>query len=145
MVATESHLMNQSSNQADQAVKNSHLPSKKFSSCFFESESSSIFIRTVNSGIRRDQTIIFRLYCIAGSKVEVEVPKMQKQFYSSNTIDLCDQRFVFGALYVDSQSQRNWVVHVLETGVLLPCPRLALKPTKLVETNPPKPKFFCSE
>ena len=61
------------------------------------------------------------------------MPKMQKQFYSSNncptfaaayTVDLCDQRFVCGALYVDSQSQRNWVVHVLETGVLLPGPRL---------------------
>ena len=108
----------------------------------------------MNSDIRRDRTPIFRLYCVAGSKVEVEVPKMQKQFYSSNNcptfaaaymVDLCDQRFVFGALYVDSQSQRNWVVHVLETGVLLPCPRLALKPTKLVETNPPEPKFFCSE
>ena len=79
------------------------------------------------------------------------MPKMQKQFYSSNNcptfaaaymVDLCAQRFVFRALYVDSQSQRNWVVHVLETGVSLPCPRLALKPTKLVETNPPEPKFF---
>ena len=69
----------------------------------------------------RDPTPIFRLYCIAGSKVEVEVPKMQKQFYSSNNcpafaaaymVDLSDQRFVFGALHVDSQSQRNWVVHV---------------------------------
>ena len=116
MVATESHVMNQSSNQADQAVKNSHLPSKEFSSCFFESESSSIFIKTVNSDIRRDRTPIFRLYCIAGSKVEVEVPKMQKQSYSSNNcpafaaaymVDLCDQRFVFGALYVDCQNQRN--------------------------------------
>ena len=79
---------------------------------------------------------------------------MFKQSYSSNNcpafvaaymVDLCDQRFVFGALYVDSQSQRNWVVHVLETGVLLPCPRLALRPTRLAETNPPEPKFFCSE
>ena len=69
-MATESHVMNQSSNQADQAVKNSHLPSKKFSSCFFESESSSIFIKTVNSDIRQDRTPIFRLYCITGSKVE---------------------------------------------------------------------------
>ena len=82
------------------------------------------------------------------------MPKMQKQSYSSKNcpafaaaymVDLCDQRFVFGALYVDSQSQRNWVVHVLETGVLLPCPRLALKPTKLVETNLPEPKLFCSK
>ena len=113
MVATEAHVMNQSSNQADQAVKNSHLPSKKFSSCFFESECSSIFIKTVNSDIRRDRTPIFRLYCIAGSKVEVEVPQRQKQSYSSNNcsafataymVDLCDQRSVFGALYVDSQS-----------------------------------------
>ena len=86
--------------------------------------------------------------------MEVEGPKMQKQFYSSNNcpafaaaymVDLCDQRFVFGALYVDSQSQRNWVVRVLETGVLLRCPRLALKPTRLAETNPPEPKFFRSE
>ena len=101
MVATESHVMNQSNNQA---VKNSHLPSKKFSLCFLESESSSIFIKTVNSDIRRDRIPIFRLYCIAGSKVEVEVPKMQKQSYSSNNcpafaaaymVDLCDQRFVF--------------------------------------------------
>ena len=82
MVATKSHVMNQSSNQADQAVKNAHLPSKKFFSCFFESESSSIFIKTVNSDIRRDRTRIFRLYCVAGSKVGVEVPKMQKQSYS---------------------------------------------------------------
>ena len=112
MVATESHVMNQSSNQADQAVKNSHLPSKTFSSCFFESESSSIFIKTVNADIRRDRTPIFRLYSIAGSKVEVEVPKMQNQYYSCNNcpafaaaymIDLCDQRFVFGAVYVDSR------------------------------------------
>ena len=97
---------------------------------------------------------IFRLYCIAGSKVEVEVPKMQKQSYSSNNcsafataymVDLCDQRSVFGALYVDSQSQRNWLIHVFETGVLLPCPRLALKPARPAETNPPEPKFFCSE
>ena len=96
---TESHVANQSSDQADQAVKNFHLPSKRFSSCFFESESS-IFIKTVNSDIRRDRTPIFRLYCIGGSKVEVEVPKMQKQSYSSNNcpafvaaymVDLCDQ------------------------------------------------------
>ena len=74
------------------------------------------------------------------------MPKMQKQSYSSNNlpafaaapmVDLCDQRFVFGALYVDSQGQRNWLAHVLETGILLPCPRLALKPTRLAETNPP--------
>ena len=86
--------------------------------------------------------------------MEVEVPKMQKQFYSSYNfpafamaymVNLWDRRFLCGALYVDSQSQRNWVVHVLETGVLLPCPRLALKPTRLVETNPPESKFFCSE
>ena len=79
--------------------------------------------------------------------------KTQKQSYSSNNcsaiaaaymVDLCDQGFVFGALYVDSRSQRNWVVHVLETGVLLPCSRLALKPTKLVETNPAEPKFFVA-
>ena len=116
MVATEFHVMNQSSNQVDQTVKNSHWPSKKLSSCIFESESSSIFIKTVNSDIRRDRTPIFRLYCIGGSKVEVEVPKMQKQSYSSNScpafaaaymIDLCDQRFVFGALCVDCQNQRN--------------------------------------
>ena len=94
---------------------------------------------------------IFRLYCIAGSKVEVEVPKMQKQSYSSNNcsafataymVDLCDQRSVFGALYVDSQSQRNWLIHVFETGVLLPCPRLAFKPTRLAETSSPEPKFL---
>ena len=86
--------------------------------------------------------------------MEVEVPKMQKQSYFSNNcpafaaaymVNLCDQRFVFGALYVDSQSQRNRVVHVLETAVLLLCPRLALKPTRLAETNPPEPKFFRSE
>ena len=61
---------------------------------------------------------IFRLYCITGSKVEIGVPKMEKQPYSSNNcpvfaaphmVDLCGQRFVFGALYVDSQSQRNWL------------------------------------
>ena len=95
-------------------MKNSHLPSKKFSSCFFESESSSIFIKTVNADIRRDRTPIFRLYCIAGSTGEVEVPKMQKQSYSNNNcptfaaanvVDLCGQGFVFRALYVDSQSQ----------------------------------------
>ena len=94
---------------------------------------------------------IFRLYCIAGSKVEVEVPKMQKQSYSSNNcsafamaymVDLCDQRSVFGALYVDSQSQRNWLIHVFETGVLLPCSRLAFKPTRLAETSSPEPKFL---
>ena len=76
-------------------------------------------------------------------RVEIEVPKMQKQSYSSNNcpafaaaymVDLCDQRFVFGALYVDSQSQRNSLVHGLETGVWLPCPRLAFKPTTLAET-----------
>ena len=82
MVATESHVMNQSSNQADQAVKNSQLPSKKFSSSFFESESSTTFIKTVKSDIKEDRAPIFRLYCIAGNKVEVEVPKMQS--YSSN-------------------------------------------------------------
>ena len=79
------------------------------------------------------------------------MPKTQKQSYSSNNcpavavaymIDLCDQRFVFGALYVDSHNQRNWVVHILGTGVLLPCLRLALKPTRLAEANPPEPKFF---
>ena len=110
MVATESHVMNQSSNQADQAVKNSQLPSKTFSSSFFESESSTIFIKTVKSDVKEDRASIFRLYCIAGNNVEVEVPKMQS--YSSNNcpafaaaymVDLCDQRFVFGALYVDSQ------------------------------------------
>ena len=112
MVATESHVMNQSSNQADQAVKNSQLPSKKFSSSFFESESSTIFIKTVKSDVKEDRVSIFRLYCIAGNKVEVEVPKMQS--YSSNNcpafaaaymVDLCDQRFVFGALYVESQQR----------------------------------------
>ena len=41
--------------------------------------------------------------------------------------------------------KRVRVVHVLETGVLLPCPRLALKPTRLAETNPPEPKFFCNK
>ena len=152
MASTESHVMNQSSNQADQAVKNSQLPSKKFSSSFFESESSTIFIKTVKSDVKEDRASIFRLYCIAGNKVEVEVPKMQS--YSSNNcpafaaaymVDLCDQRFVFGALYVDSQSQRNWAVHVLETGVLLPCPWLTFKPTRLAETNPPEPKSFYSE
>ena len=54
------------------------------------------------------------------------MPKMQKQSYFSNNcsafataymVDLCDQRSVFGALYVDSQSQRNWVVHVLEAAL----------------------------
>ena len=54
----------------------------------------------MNSDIKRDRTPIFRLHCIAGSKVEVEVPKMQKQSYSSNNcpafaaaymVDLFDQ------------------------------------------------------
>ena len=80
------------------------------------------------------------------------MPKMQKQSYSSNNcstfaaaymVNLCDRRFVVRAFYVDSQNQRNWVVQVLETGVLLlPCPRLALKPTRLAEINSPEPKFL---
>ena len=103
-------------------MKNSHLPSRKFSSCLFESESFSIVIKTVNSDIKQDRAPIFRLYCIAGSKVEVEVPKMQKPSYSSNNcpafaaahvVVLCDQRFVFGALYVDSPRFGDWSIAAL--------------------------------
>ena len=85
-------------------------------------------------GVNATKTLrqqIFVMFRTDGGKVDVEMPKVQKQAYESNNCALIAAAvhansalvdLFSDADYVDSQNQRNWFAEVLRTGIFCPCP-----------------------
>ena len=96
---------------------------------------------------------VLALFSVDGKAPQVVIPKVHKQAYRSNNCavfaaafmaDICFGKSVLGAIYVDSQSQRNWLLDVLQSGRLIPCSHLVEKPSRFAETNPPDCKLQVS-
>ena len=76
-----------------------------------------MFIKTANSVIKQDRTPIFRLYCSAGSKVEVEVPKMQKPSYSSSNCPAFAASYVLAKSHMRAERGTAWLRAVVQPGL----------------------------
>ena len=58
-------------------------------------------------------------------------------------VDMISATDILGAMYVHRQVQRNWFKDCLLNTAVVACPRLAERPSRFLETNPPEVELTC--